>query len=478
MSAAATSPALTLPQLAQLAGGDLVVRAPGAPAAREALLRSGVDGVSIDTRTLTPGALFVPLPGSRADGHAFLAQAFARGAGAALCDRAHWRAIEGREPGPLVVVEDVTASLAALASRWRALWPGLLVGLTGSSGKTTTKELTAATLATAMPTLKTEGNLNNQWGVPLTLLRLRPEHRAAVVEMGTSRPGEIAFLAAMATPTAAIITNAGRAHLEALGSVAAVAREKAALGFALPPGAPLFAGADSPELLQALSGVRARVITYGFAEHAQVRPRALEDLGPRGTRFEVDGFPPVTLRLIGRHQVSNALAAMALARELDLDRAAVVRALEQVAPTRGRMEVAAAGGATLLLDFYNANPDSTRAALDTLARWPARRRIAVLGEMKELGEASADLHRQTGAAVRDAELWAVGDSADVAALAQGARGAGAPVRAFPDVAAARAALAAELAPGLAVLVKASRGAALERVVEGLVPEDGAHGGAH
>lgn len=472
MSAATTSALLTLPQLAQLAGGDLVVRdTPGHPPAREALLRSGIDSVSIDTRTLQPGALFVPLPGSRADGHTFLDEAFRRGAAAALCARAHWTTIAGREPGPLVVVEDVTASLAALAHRWRAAWPGLLVGLTGSSGKTTTKELIAAALGSAMPTLKTEGNLNNHWGVPLTLLRLRGEHRAAVVEMGMSHPGEIAFLAELSAPTAAVITNVGRAHLEALGSVEAVGREKASLAFALPAGALLLAGADSPPLLAALRGVRARLVTYGLDAAADVHPRAIEDLGPRGTRFEVDGFPAVTLRLIGRHQVANALAALALVRELAIDRVAAAHALEQVEAGHGRMEVATARGATLLLDCYNANPDSTRAALDTLARWPATRRIALLGEMRELGSEAPALHREAGAAVRDAELWAVGDVAD--ALAEGARAAGVTARTFADPVAAGAALRDVLAPGVVVLLKASRGAALERAVAGLIGDSGA-----
>ncbi|MGH7742589.1 MAG: Mur ligase family protein, partial [Candidatus Eiseniibacteriota bacterium] len=172
-----------LPELARVASGDLMVReVPAAALEREEFLRSGVSGVSIDTRTLERGDLFVPLAGSRADGHAFLAQAFARGAAAALCERAHYAAIAGHEPGPLVVVEDVTAALQRLARAHRERWGGWLVGVTGSAGKTTTKDLVAAALGTSAPVLRTEGNLNNHWGVPLTLLRLRPEHRSAVVE--------------------------------------------------------------------------------------------------------------------------------------------------------------------------------------------------------------------------------------------------------------------------------------------------------
>ncbi len=467
---AAPASALTPTRVAQLAGGDLVVRdVPADPAAREALLASPVEGASIDTRTLEPRQLFVPLPGARADGHAFLEEAFRRGAAVALCARERWSELRGHEPGPLVVVDDVTEAFARLAHGYRAAWPGLLLCVTGSTGKTTTRDLVAAALATAGPVLKTEGNLNNQWGVPLTLLRLGPEVRSAVVELGMNHPGEIRFLAGVAAPGAGIITNAGRAHLEAFGSLAAVAREKAELGFALEAGRPLFVGADSPRLVAVLQGVRARVITYGLARTAQVRPLAVEDRGPAGSRIEVAGFPPLALALVGRHQVLNALAAFAVARELRLDPAAVVEALARVRPAAGRMEVRRLRGATVIVDCYNANPDSTRAALATLAAWPeARRRIAVLGDMLELGRRAPALHRQTGAAVRAAELWAVG--AHARDYAAGARAAGVRTRVFADKPAAAAALRAALREGVVVLVKASHGSALEEILAGLEGE--------
>ena len=459
----ATKPVLTLTEVARMAGGDLVAReVPSTPSEREAFLKSGVDGVSIDTRTLQAGELFVPLRGGNTDGHRFLAEAFRRGAGLALCERARHGEWEGREPGPLVVVEDATAALQRLAHRWREGWPGLLIAVTGSAGKTTTKDLVAAVLASATPTLKTEGNLNNHWGVPLTLLRLRPEHRSAVVEIAMNHAGEIAVLAALAVPGAAVITNAGSAHLEGLGSVEAIAREKASLAAAVPAGAPVFAGADSPRLMTALKGTQARIVSYGLAKDAAVRPRTLEDLGPEGSRFTVEGFPQVHLRLIGRHQVANALAALAVAREYRVDPAAAVAALEAQRPAKGRMEVKTIAGAAVLADCYNANPDSTRAALATLAGWPgAKRRIAVLGDMLELGAAAATLHRETGAAVRDAALWTVGAHArDYAAGA--ARGV--ETRVFEDKPALAKALRPLLAPGTVVLVKASRGAALEDVI--------------
>jgi UDP-N-acetylmuramoyl-tripeptide--D-alanyl-D-alanine ligase len=458
---------LPLPRLAQFAGGDLVVPGiPADPAAREAFLRSGTHGASIDTRSLEPGQLFVPLPGTRTDGHAFLDEAFRRGAGAALCDREHHAALAGREPGPLVVVENVTLALALIARRHRETWPGLLIGITGSTGKTTTKELVAAALATAGPTLKTEGNLNNHWGVPLTLLGLEPEHRAAVVEMAMNAPGEIEALAHVAIPNEGIITNAGTAHLERFGTTAAIAHEKAALARALAPGRRLFAGADSPALLEALRGLPARIVTYGLAKDAEVHPDRVEDLGADGSRVEVRGFPPLHLKLIGRHQVSNALAALAVAREHRLEPGAAVTAIESCRPVHGRMELRKVRGATLLVDCYNANPDATAAALDTLARWPgASQRIALLGDMLELGERAVDLHRETGARVKGAELWSVGRFAD--AYASGARAAGVTSRTFEDKPAARRALLERLAPGVVVLLKASRGAALEDVLDGL-----------
>jgi UDP-N-acetylmuramoyl-tripeptide--D-alanyl-D-alanine ligase len=468
-AATGQQPMLTLAQVAQMAAGDLVARAiPSTPTEREAFLRAGITGAGIDTRTLEPGQLFVPLRGANTDGHRFIAAAFQRGAALALCERSAYPPLEGHEPGPLVLVEDATAALQRLARAWREPWHGLLLGVTGSAGKTTTKDLVAAALATGAPTLKTEGNLNNHWGVPLTLLRLRPEHRAAVVEMAMSAAGEIALLAAIARPTAGVITNAGTAHLggAGLGSEAAIAREKAALGAALPAGAPLFAGADSPGLMEALRGVAARVIRYGFARDADLRPRSVADLGPEGSRIEVDGFPTLHLRLIGRHQAQNALAALAVAREFRLDPGAVVAALAAQRPAKGRMEVKRSAGATLLVDTYNANPDSTRAALATLAEWPgATRRIAVLGDMLELGEGAAALHRATGEAAAGLELWVVG--AHARDYEAGARAAGGAVRVFPDKPAVAAALREGLTPGAVVLLKASRGAALEQVLEGL-----------
>jgi len=467
----AAPPFLTLPQIAQFVGGDLWVReVPREARAREAWLASGIDGVSIDTRTLRAGDLFVPLAGAHADGHAFLDQAFARGAAVALCDRAHAEEWREKAAGPLVIVEDVTSALQRLAARHRERWAGPVLAVTGSSGKTTMKDLVAAVLSAQAPTLRAEGNLNNHWGVPLTLLRLRAEHRAAVVEMGMSHAGEIALLAAIARPNAAVITTAGSAHLEHLGSLEAIAREKASLAHALAPHEVVFAGADSPRLLAALSAVRCRRVTFGFAADADVRPAKIEDLGEGGSRLGVEGFPEFVLPLPGRHMVANALGALAVAREFHVPPAAATAALAAAEAGKGRMEIRHARGATLIVDCYNANPESTAAALATLEHWPrATRRIAALGDMLELGEEAPRLHAETAAAAGPGtELWVSGAFADD--WERGARRADRRLRAFATREELRAALHAALAPGVVALVKASRGARYETLLEGLEAE--------
>jgi len=251
-----------------------------------------------------------------------------------------------------------------------------------------------------------------------------------------------------------------------MGSREAIAREKASLARDLGPHGVVFAGADSPMLLDALKEMKARRILYGLAKDADVRPQNLTPLGAEGTRVEVAGFPPFTLALLGRHQVANALAAVAVAREFGVDAARAAAAIEAVKPAKGRMEVRHAQGALVLMDFYNANPDSVRAALETLASLPGiERRIAVLGDMLELGENAPAIHRETAGAIQSAELWTVG--AFAADWAAGAKQARVPAKVFENIAALRDALRDTLAPGVAVLVKGSRGAALERALEGI-----------
>ncbi len=264
-----------------------------------------------------------------------------------------------------------------------------------------------------------------------------------------------------------MITNAGSAHLEHLGSLEAIAREKASVAAHLKPGELVFAGADSPRLIAALAGVSARLVTFGLGEDADVHPRVLEPLGEAGTRIAVDGFPSFVLPRPGTHLVINALGALAVARSFGVDPAAAVAALAAVKPEKGRMEVRHARGATLIVDCYNANPESTAAALATLELWPAAtRRIAALGDMLELGDQAPRLHAETGArAGASTEVWAAG--AFAADWVRGAAGAQRTARAFASREELRDALQAALAPGVVALVKASRGARFETLLEGL-----------
>jgi UDP-N-acetylmuramoyl-tripeptide--D-alanyl-D-alanine ligase len=284
--------------------------------------------------------------------------------------------------------------------------------------------------------------------------------------------GEIARLAGWALPRLGVITHVAAAHLEALGSIEEVARAKGELAEALPEDGVLVVPAGEPVLHAALNeaGVRARRVTFGLeGEPADLVATAIADLGPAGVSFRVEGFPPVRLRLPGRHNVKNALAALAVARVLDLDPAAVVSALGQVNALSGRMETAVWGGVTLVLDYYNANPDSMRAALDALQRWPAKRRFAALGEMKELGTFEEQGHHEVGEAAAFLDgLYLYGEA--TAHVAEGAKAAGLKeerVRGFPTRAELTEVLAMALAPGDVVLIKGSRSSRMEEVAEGL-----------
>jgi UDP-N-acetylmuramoyl-tripeptide--D-alanyl-D-alanine ligase len=427
---------------------------------------------SIDSRTAQPGEVFVPLPGKHADGHEYLSEARAHGAIACFCRAALADQVEIESGGPLLVVEDPERALQAWGAERRAAWTGTAVGITGSNGKTTTKNLVAAALATGGATLATEGNRNNHLGVPLTLTGLSDDHVYAVIEMGMNHRGEIARLAAWAWPKIGVITHVAAAHLEALGSIEEVARAKAELAEALPEDGVLVVPAGELVLHAALNeaGVRARRVTFALeGEPADLVATRIADLGPAGVSFHVEGFPPVRLRLPGRHNVKNALAALVVARELGLDPAAVVPALGLVNALSGRMETAVWGGVTLVLDYYNANPDSMRAALDALQRWPAKRRFAALGEMKELGAFEEQGHREVGEAAAFLDgLYLYGEA--TAHVADGAKAAGLKeerVRGFPTRAELTEALASAVAPGDVVLIKGSRSSRMEEVAEGL-----------
>jgi UDP-N-acetylmuramoyl-tripeptide--D-alanyl-D-alanine ligase len=429
---------------------------------------AAIAGVSTDSRTIEPGMLFVALAGERFDGNEFVADAAQRGAGGAVVSKATDAAL------PQVVVGDTQAALTALAAAWRAASGALVLGVGGSNGKTTTKEMLAAILAGAGPTLATRGNLNNHIGVPLTLLRLEPAHRYAVIEMGANHPGEIAALAALARPSIALVTNAGDEHLEGFGDLAGVARAEGEMYAALGPGSTAVINADDPfcDTWQAMVPRGARVLRFGIDAPADVCAQAIAgriEAGAFATVFTLsigDAEARVRLPLAGRHNVLNALGAAAAAHAAGVAMPAIVAGLERMRPVSGRLQLKPGlRGSWLIDDSYNANPSSVRAGIDVLSGLPGEHWL-VLGEMAELGDETAASHAGVGDYARRAgvtRLFALGAAARYAADAFGARASW-----YQDAAQLADALSASLEPGITALVKGSRVNRLERVVERLV----------
>jgi UDP-N-acetylmuramoyl-tripeptide--D-alanyl-D-alanine ligase len=465
---------LTADDLLAATGGTLIRRS-----------ERGVVGGAVDSRLVVPGSLFVALAGERTDGHRFLAAAARAGAAALLVGRvpdpaADEASLDALGDVTVVLVADPLRALHAVAASWRRRFDPLVVGVTGSIAKTSTKEAVAGVLACRYVTLRTEGNQNNEVGLPLTVLRLGPEHGAAVLEMGMYTGGEIRDLAAIGLPSIGIVTAIQPVHLSRIGSVEAIVDAKAELLEALPAaadGGVAVLNADDPRVLAMAARTRARVITYGFAPDAQVRATDVVSAGFEGMRFRLvtpAGERVVAIPALGRLAVHNALAAAAagLAAGLDLDELLPGLAAGSTAPHRS--VVIRAGGVVIVDDSYNAAPGSVRAALELLAGLPGRR-VAVLGEMRELGFAHATGHREVGEAAGDTvDLLVVVDGGPGGAaegIVLGACAAGlAPehVLAVADAGGAVGVLRDRLAPGDVVLVKASRGVALERVVDRLV----------
>jgi UDP-N-acetylmuramoyl-tripeptide--D-alanyl-D-alanine ligase len=460
-----TAARFTADELAAATGGRWLDAAPPA-----------VVGVSTDTRTIAAGSLFVALCGERFDAHAFLAGAAGAGAAAAVVS-------DAAAPGgglPRLLVPDTLAALGAVARHHRRRFDLPVVGVTGSNGKTTTREMVAAILATRGPVLKTEGNLNNEVGVPLTLLGLTAEHRAAVVELGMSHPGEIARLTALALPQVGVVTNAAAAHLEGLGSVDGVADAKAELYQGLPPGGVAVANADDARMLKRAQASGRRLLTFASGRQRRGDVVVLELLAQDagGLRFLLgvgNRELEVRLPLVGAHNAANAAAAACAAIALGCDDREIVRGLAQVAPVGRRLRLERlACGALLVDDCYNANPLSMAAALRTLAdlaRAEGGRAVAVLGDMLELGAEEQALHRQVGAEAAAAglhRLLAFGPRSGQTVAGAVAAGLAAE-RTFhtEDVAALAARARAGLGAGDVLLVKGSRGMRLERLVEAL-----------
>jgi UDP-N-acetylmuramoyl-tripeptide--D-alanyl-D-alanine ligase len=460
---------------------DDVVSATGgrlrAPAAARPLRLSGV---SIDSRTVGPGELFVAIKGPRFDGHDFLAAAAARGARAALVHR-EAPAPEGL---PLVHVADTTRALAALGAHRRVQAAIPVVAVTGSAGKTTTKEMTAALLARRGPVLKTEGNLNNQYGLPLTLLRLSPEHRHAVLELGMSAAGELRALSALARPDVAIITLVAPVHLEFFDSVDAIAAAKAEILEGLGPDGLAVLNADDPRVRAVGEAFRARGGKVAWFGRDRAYAASAENW--RGTvhgmRFDLrigGRTVDVALPLPGPHFLSNFLAAAAAAHHLGVTPEEIAETAPSMTAARHRGEVLRLGrGVTVLDDCYNSNPAAVEAAVTALDMSARGRRVAILGDMLELGAGADELHRATGrtVAARLDALVAVGPLA--ARFLEGAREAGLPagaLAAYADAPAAAAAVPALVRPGDAVLVKGSRGVRMEQIVDALAAAFGTAG---
>ncbi|MHB1307045.1 MAG: UDP-N-acetylmuramoyl-tripeptide--D-alanyl-D-alanine ligase [Limisphaerales bacterium] len=429
--------------------------------------------VHLDSRTARPGDLFVCVRGDRFDGHEFVADAVRQGAAAVLAERARWK-----EPGAaaaLVLVEDSRRALGEMAAAYRGRFTLPVVAVAGSNGKTTTKELLAAVLRVKFPTLASEASFNNDIGVPLTLLRLEPQHEAAVLEVGTNHPGELAPLLRQIQPRIGVLTALGREHLEFFGDLAGVRREEGWIAEVLPAEGTLFVNGDAEGLEEVLARCQARIVRVGWRAGSDWRvvEASVDDTG---TRFRVESVRgeftgDYRLQLLGRHQVTNALLAMAVAASLGLGPEEVRAGLAAVVAPKRRLQWRRIGGLRVLDDCYNANADSALAALETLAALPvAGRRLAVFGEMSELGSTAESAHAEVGVAAARHGLSAlicVGAFSGV--MADAARSQG---LANAQVAkGAEEALAAvlELRAGDedVLLVKASRSAQLERLIEAL-----------
>jgi UDP-N-acetylmuramoyl-tripeptide--D-alanyl-D-alanine ligase len=432
-----------------------------------------IHGASVDSRRTTPGSIYVALRGERVDGHAFVVDALRAGAAAALVERPV--ELPADLSAPLVVVPDALVALQELAAWWRERHAVRVVGITGSTGKTIAKEIVADVLARGLVTLRNEGNLNSETGLPMTLLRLEDRHEAAVLEMSMYTVGEIARLAEIARPEVGVVLAVHPTHLERAGSIERIAQAKAELPAALPRGGLAVLNADDPRVATMRDVTSAGVTTFGLGPGADVRATDLVSRGLNGTEFTLRA-PWATRRLVsatpGRHLVPHALAAATVAEWMGIGIDEMEAALAAGSHAAHRMAVGEAeSGATLVDDTYNASPVSVTAALEFLAESPipdGGRRIAVLGDMLELGPDEERLHREIGtraAGVADA-IVAVGERGRW--IADGARAAGAArVETADDASDAAEILERQFAPGRSdvVLLKASRGVGLERAVE-------------
>jgi UDP-N-acetylmuramoyl-tripeptide--D-alanyl-D-alanine ligase len=449
----------TIEQVACDCGGTL----------RQGGARGAVRRVSTDSRQAEAGDLFVALRGDRFDGHDYVAEVAAKGVAGAVVE---FSMVAAPADCPLILVESTRAALGRLAASYRATFDLPVIAVGGSNGKTTTKDLVAGVLRQRFPTLASEASFNNDIGVPLTLLRLERDHRAAVLEVGTNHPGELRPLLTMIRPRMGVLTSLGREHLEYFGDMTGVVQEEGMVAECLPADGILYFGADNAWGEAILRRTQATVVRAGFGSSNDWRVEKVE-LARSGTTFGVQCPHPAfcrrfQVRLLGRHQALNALFAIAIGADLGLTPDEVQRGLESVAPSRWRMELREVRGVWFLMDCYNANADSMRAALETLAAMPCEgNRLAVLGDMAELGEHTAAAHAEVGelaAGARVAQLLLTGEHAGVTAAV--ARRSGLHrVLELETLEAVVTALHHLARPGDLVLLKASRRFRLEQVVD-------------
>jgi len=424
-------------------------------------------GYSIDSRTIQPGEMFFAVKGDRMDGHDFVEQALEKGAVAAAVRRDQLARYPVKTR--LLAVEDTLVALQTLATAVRRLWAKPLIGVTGSTGKTTTKEAIAHVLSTRFRVLKSEGNFNNHFGLPLMLLKLEAGHEVAVIEMGMSHAGEIAALAKIAQPEIGVVTNVAPVHLEFFNSVADIARAKYELIESLPAGGTAILNADDEYVSQFGRDFRGKVVLYGLNASADVRAENVRSRGWEGSTFDViveSCREPAVLPIMGPHNIHNALAAVAAGLERGLNPSEAVHALASLAPADKRGQVVKLGNITVINDCYNSNPKALNAMIDALAVVPAKRRIVVAGAMLELGETGEALHRQSGEHAASKKIDALlGVRGQAEAMVEAAREAGMRAEFVATPEEAGEWLLRESRDGDAVLLKASRGVKLEKALE-------------
>ncbi|MFC5864076.1 UDP-N-acetylmuramoyl-tripeptide--D-alanyl-D-alanine ligase [Acidicapsa dinghuensis] len=467
---------LTLAEAALGAGARLE-----APASAQGVGALVASGYSIDSRTVAAGELFFAVRGERLDGHDFVVAALEHGAiGAVVSVHRVVSLPNAALAAPLLIVEDPLIALQTLAAHVRRQWGKRVVGVTGSAGKTSTKEAVAAVLAAEFPVLKSLGNLNNGFGLPLQLLRLEPEHEYAVIEMGMNHSGEIAQLCRIAAPDWGVVTNVGMAHVENFpDGQAGIARAKYELIESLPPNGVAFLNCDDRYVSQFGRDFPGKTVYFGAGPCSDPLIAAVRE----GDQLEIDLVSEgreatLKLSLLGRHNAVNAAAAIAVGQEAGVPLDAAIHALEQLTPGDKRGQILHLHGATIINDAYNSNPEALKAMILTLTARPATRRILVAGEMLELGDFAAELHADCGRAAAEARVDViVGVRGHAADLVRGVTEAAVPGVAtifLHDADAAGEWLKENLRTGDVVLVKGSRGVRLERAIDALMSHDDAN----